>query len=115
MAFLSPVKWLIKSCPARHSESHRSWQDARVTRPYEHTNPDVAWVTSFSGYLSHRLTGEFKDNIANYFGQWPVDYKTWTWSDDDESLVVQTTGKPAGKPVAFAAVSVRWPMTVPGI
>ena len=51
-----------------------SWQDARVTRPYEHTNPDVAWVTSFSGYLSHRLTGEFKDNIANYFGQWPVDY-----------------------------------------
>jgi sugar (pentulose or hexulose) kinase len=54
-----------------------SWQDARVTRPYEHTNPDVAWVTSFSGYLSHRLTGEFKDNIANYFGQWPVDYKTW--------------------------------------
>jgi sugar (pentulose or hexulose) kinase len=61
-----------------------SWQDARVTRPYEHTNPDVAWVTSFSGYLSHRLTGEFKDNIANYFGQWPVDYKTWSWSDDDE-------------------------------
>jgi sugar (pentulose or hexulose) kinase len=44
----------------------------------------VAWVTSFSGYLSHRLTGEFKDNIANYFGQWPVDYKTWSWSDDDE-------------------------------
>ncbi|WP_058913511.1 FGGY-family carbohydrate kinase [Entomohabitans teleogrylli] len=59
-----------------------SWQDARVTRPYEHTNPEVAWVTSFSGYLSHRLTGEFKDNIANYFGQWPVDYKTWTWSED---------------------------------
>ncbi|MCQ5014400.1 hypothetical protein NE615_25785, partial [Escherichia coli] len=25
-----------------------SWQDARVTRPYEHTNPDVAYVTSFS-------------------------------------------------------------------
>lgn len=47
-----------------------SWQDARVTRPYEHTNPDVAYVTSFSGYLTHRLTGEFKDNIANYFGQW---------------------------------------------
>ena len=34
-----------------------SWQDARVTRPYEHTNPDVAYVTSFSGYLTHRLTG----------------------------------------------------------
>lgn len=59
-----------------------SWQDARVTRPYEHTNPDVAYVTSFSGYLTHRLTGEFKDNIANYFGQWPVDYKTRAWSED---------------------------------
>lgn len=59
-----------------------SWQDARVTRPYEHTHREVAWVTSFSGYLTHRLTGEFKDNIANYFGQWPVDYKSWSWSDD---------------------------------
>ncbi len=36
----------------------------------------------FSGYLTHRLTGEFKDNIANYFGQWPVDYKTRAWSED---------------------------------
>ncbi|MFW0766810.1 FGGY-family carbohydrate kinase [Trabulsiella odontotermitis] len=63
-----------------------SWQDARVTRPYEHANDEVAWVTSFSGYLSHRLTGEFRDNIANYFGQWPVDYKTWTWSDDADVL-----------------------------
>ncbi|EHM49009.1 carbohydrate kinase, FGGY family protein [Yokenella regensburgei ATCC 43003] len=63
-----------------------SWQDARVTRPYEHTQADVAWVTSFSGYLTHRLTGEFKDNIANYFGQWPVDYKTWTWSDNPQVI-----------------------------
>ena len=46
------------------------------------SNPDVAYVTSFSGYLTHRLTGEFKDNIANYFGQWPVDYKSWAWSED---------------------------------
>ncbi|MEX3020993.1 FGGY-family carbohydrate kinase [Kluyvera sp. STS39-E] len=63
-----------------------SWQDSRVTRPYEHDNEQVAYVTSFSGYLSHRLTGEFKDNIANYFGQWPVDYKTWGWSDDPEVI-----------------------------
>lgn len=60
-----------------------SWQDARVTRPYEHNNPDVPYVTSFSGYLSHRLTGEFKDNVANYFGQWPVDYQNWAWSEDE--------------------------------
>lgn len=68
-----------------------SWQDSRVTRPYEHDNKEVAYVTSFSGYLSHRLTGEFKDNIANYFGQWPVDYKTWSWSEDPEVIKNSTS------------------------
>ncbi|MDA4778064.1 carbohydrate kinase, partial [Enterobacter hormaechei] len=24
--------------------------------------------------------------IANYFGQWPVDYKTWTWSDNPQVI-----------------------------
>ena len=60
-----------------------SWQDERVSRPYEHTNPDVAYVTSTSGYLTHRLTGNFHDNVGNYFGQWPVDFKTWDWSFDE--------------------------------
>ncbi len=39
-------------------------------------------MSPLSGYLTHRLTGEFKDNIANYFGQWPVDYKSWAWSEN---------------------------------
>lgn len=63
-----------------------SWMDDRVSRPYENTNPEVAYVTSVSGYISSRLTGEFKDNIANYFGQWPVDWDKWTWSDDEEVI-----------------------------
>lgn len=63
-----------------------NWQDARINRPYEHSDDNVAYVTSFSGYLTHRLTGEFKDNIANYFGQWPVDYNTWQWSEDEEVI-----------------------------
>ncbi len=63
-----------------------SWMDPRVSRPYEHENPDVAYVTTTSGYITHRLTGEFKDNIANYYGQWPVDYQTWQWSDNDEVI-----------------------------
>jgi sugar (pentulose or hexulose) kinase len=63
-----------------------SWQDARVARPYEHANKDVAYVTSTAGYLIHRLTGTWNDNIANYFGQWPVDFYTWKWSDKPEEF-----------------------------
>lgn len=59
-----------------------SWMDDRVSRPYEHTNPDVAYVTSTSGYLSHRLTGEKRDCAGNYYGQFPLDYSTWQWSED---------------------------------
>ena len=101
-----------------------SWQDARVTRPYEHTNPDVAYVTSFSGYLTHRLTGEFKDNIANYFGQWPVDYKTWAWSEDAAVMEkfniprhmlfdVQMPGTVLGHITPQAALATHFPAGLP--
>lgn len=63
-----------------------SWMDKRVAIPYVHDNPDVQYVTSTNGYLTHRLTGEFKDNIGNNFGQWPVDYESWDWSTDPEVL-----------------------------
>jgi sugar (pentulose or hexulose) kinase len=63
-----------------------SWMDERVARPYEHIDPGVAYVASSSGYLTHRLTGEFNDNAGNYFGQWPVDYHTWQWSGDGELI-----------------------------
>ncbi len=63
-----------------------SWMDARTAVPYEHTNPEVAYVTSSTGYLSCRLTGEFKDGIGNAFGEWPVDMKTWNWSEDEEVI-----------------------------
>ncbi|HIZ59304.1 MAG TPA: sugar kinase [Candidatus Dorea faecipullorum] len=60
--------------------------DARTAVPYEHTNPEVAYVTSTTGYLSCRLTGEFKDCIGNAFGEWPVDMETWNWSEDEEVI-----------------------------
>lgn len=63
-----------------------SWMDARTAVPYEHTNPEVAYVTSSTGYLSCRLTGEFKDCIGNAFGEWPVDMETWNWSKDEEVI-----------------------------
>jgi sugar (pentulose or hexulose) kinase len=63
-----------------------NWQDGRTARPYEHTDSNVAYVTSTAGYLIHRLTGVFKDNIANYFGQWPVDFETWKWSENPDEI-----------------------------
>lgn len=63
-----------------------SWMDARTAVPYEHTNPEVAYVTFTTGYLSCRLTGEFKDCIGNAFGEWPVDMETWNWSEDEEVI-----------------------------
>lgn len=63
-----------------------NWMDKRTATPYVHDNPAVKYVTSTNGYLTHRLTGEFKDNIGNHFGQWPVDYDTWQWSSDKDVL-----------------------------
>jgi sugar (pentulose or hexulose) kinase len=61
-----------------------SWMDARVSRPYEHVNPSVRYVTTTSGYITHRFTGECNDTAANYQGQWPIDTDTWQWSEDKE-------------------------------
>jgi sugar (pentulose or hexulose) kinase len=60
-----------------------SWMDARVSRPYVHENDEVKYVTTTTGYLTHRLTGRFRDTAANYQGQWPIDTDTWRWSEDD--------------------------------
>ncbi|HWR39498.1 MAG TPA: FGGY-family carbohydrate kinase [Patescibacteria group bacterium] len=106
-----------------------SWMDVRVSRPYEHDNPAVRYVTTTSGYITHRLTGEFCDTAANYQGQWPIDTDTWQWSEDAEvfrqkqiprnmlftlqmpgtilgqvsTKASQLTGIPAGIPVAATA------------
>jgi sugar (pentulose or hexulose) kinase len=56
--------------------------DERVSRPYEPANPLARYVTTSSGYITHRLTGQFLDAAANYQGVWPVDQDTATWSND---------------------------------
>ncbi len=61
-----------------------SWMDQRVSKPYEHDNPDVAYVTTTTGYMTHRFTGEFNDTSANYQGMWPIDTDTWQWSNDPD-------------------------------
>ena len=59
-----------------------SWMDERVSRPYEPGNPLVRYVTTSSGYITHRLTGQFVDAAANYQGVWPIDQDTAAWSGD---------------------------------
>src|SRR5262249_55779148 len=67
-----------------------SWMDERVSRPYEPSNPLVRYVTTSSGYITHRLTGQFVDAAANYQGVWPIDQDTATWSSD--SAAYASTG-----------------------
>lgn len=63
-----------------------SWMDIRVSKPYEHTNPDVRYVTASSGYITHRFTGNFKDTAANYQGMWPMDTDRWDWLSDSKEF-----------------------------
>lgn len=63
-----------------------SWMDSRLAKPYEHTDDRVKYVTTTSGYLGFRLTGQRKDTAANYEVNWPLDRETLDWSDDDEVM-----------------------------
>ena len=63
-----------------------SWMDSRLTKAYQHTDNLVKYVTTTSGYLGFRLTGEFKDTASNYEVHWPLDRETLDWSTDDEVM-----------------------------
>jgi sugar (pentulose or hexulose) kinase len=65
-----------------------NWLDKRLDKPYIHEKSygEVRYVTSTSGYLTHRLTGEFKDTCANYIGKWPMDDETRKWSLDTATM-----------------------------
>ncbi len=69
-----------------------SWMDQRVSRAYEPAGPLTRYVTTSSGYITHRLTGQFTDAAANYQGVWPIDQDTATWSSDPAAYV--STGMP---------------------
>jgi xylulokinase len=69
-----------------------SWMDERVSRPYAPSNPLTRYVTTSSGYITHRLTGQFVDAAANYQGVWPIDQDTATWSSDPAAYA--STGIP---------------------
>ena len=64
-----------------------SWMDERAYVPYLPDDPALAYATTSSGYLGHRLTGAFRDSAANnILLQWPIDVDRWDWSDDPALL-----------------------------
>ena len=64
----------------------QSWMDLRLSKPYEHEDDSVRYVTTTTGYLTHRLTGETKDTRSNYVGPWPIDWNTLDWIADKEAF-----------------------------
>lgn len=69
----------------------QSWMDLRLSKPYEHCDNEVRYVTTTTGYLTHRLTGETKDTRSNYVGPWPIDSITLEWYEDKETFDSFTT------------------------
>lgn len=64
----------------------QSWMDLRLSRPYEHEDDAVKYVTTTTGYLTHRLTGQTKDTRSNYVGPWPIDGESLEWLTDQEAF-----------------------------
>lgn len=59
-----------------------SWMDIRSYAPFEDRD-EIAYTCAPSGYLTHRLTGNFIDTAPNTFQwQYPIDMETWQWSED---------------------------------
>ena len=101
-----------------------SWFDKRAFGPIEAGN-DVAFVTTTTGYFTHRLTGNFCDTISNNTeAQWPIDPFTWDWSDDpqkyidfnisrDRLLTLQMPGSILGYITEEASLQTGFPKGIP--
>ncbi|WP_046209549.1 MULTISPECIES: FGGY-family carbohydrate kinase [Vibrio] len=61
-----------------------SWMDVRMGKPYAHIDDRVKYVTTTSGYLSHKLTGNTTDSASNYEVHWPINPYSMEWPDDLE-------------------------------
>lgn len=63
------------------------WMDPRVYGPFEFPNKEACYAATTTGYMTWRLTGNFRDTIANnVFIQWPADMEKWKWSSDDDEF-----------------------------
>ncbi|HTX27816.1 MAG TPA: FGGY-family carbohydrate kinase [Streptosporangiaceae bacterium] len=82
----------LLTADGRLAEPVMSWMDERVSRRYEPASPLTRYITTSSGYITHRMTGQFVDAAANYQGVWPIDQDTATWSGDPAAYAA--TGMP---------------------
>lgn len=64
----------------------QSWMDIRLSKPYEHEDDEVKYISATTGYLTYRLTGEKKDTRSNYVGPWPINPVTLEWYEDEEKF-----------------------------
>ena len=102
-----------------------SWMDRRAYQPYIPDDPELAYATTSSGYITRRFTGRFRDSAANnIILQWPIDTDTWQWSDDEALLKafnvtrdllveLQQPGDVAGHVTADAAAATGIPEGLP--
>jgi sugar (pentulose or hexulose) kinase len=64
-----------------------NWMDRRLSAKYDHKIKDVAYVTTTTGYLTFRMTGNKYDTAANLQGPWwPINKEKWQWFDEPEKF-----------------------------
>ena len=100
-----------------------SWMDTRAYQPWIPDDPELAWATTSSGYITHRFTGQFRDSAANnIILQWPIDTDTWQWDPalfadfnlrPDLLVELQLPGDVAGHVTAEAAAATGIPEGLP--
>lgn len=63
------------------------WMDPRAYGPLQYPNDEVAYVTTTTGYMTCKLTGEFRDTVSNCTNRaWPTDMPKWAWYEDDKEF-----------------------------
>ena len=105
-----------------------NWMDERLDHPHAHEAQygEVSHVTTSSGYIGLKLTGERVDTCANLIGWWPIDDLTLDWSDDaelwkacrlerDQVFDLVKPGEPIGGLTAAVAAELGLPEGLPVI
>ncbi|MDF7638079.1 FGGY-family carbohydrate kinase [Lactobacillus sp. ESL0791] len=60
-----------------------SWLDYRVGLPQNEKETNIRYMSTATGYMAVRLTGNFRDTIANCLN-FPIDKDNFTWGTDEQ-------------------------------